>query len=106
MVKTVTLTNGVASATDTNAGVRVGTFYRAVEPKVLKQETGSAGVKNGSFGFTITGTPGRVVVFQSTTNLVDWVTLGTAVLGNDGATFSDPFTTSQSGKYYRTLQGP
>ncbi|MSU63381.1 MAG: hypothetical protein EXS31_13465 [Pedosphaera sp.] len=65
------------------------------------------GVKNGKFGFTITGTAGITVVVEACESLTNpvWVPLGTNTLTGGSSSFSDATWDTQPSRLYR-LRSP
>jgi hypothetical protein len=63
----------------------------------------SFGVRQGQFGFNITGTPDIPLVVEATTNLAaqSWVPLQSCTLTNGLIYFGDSQWTNYSGRLYR-----
>ncbi len=81
-------------------------------PTVLwdpRPQTGGAGfgVRTNRFGFTITGTPGIVVVVEASSDLSEpaWFPVRTNTLTGGSSYFSDPQWTNYPGRFYR-LRSP
>ena len=85
------------SATSTVVNVSV------VSPVVVSLS--GAGVNSGQFSFNYAADPGLAYVVQSSTNLVDWVSLVTNVASGNPVPFSDPFD-STGIKFYRVGRLP
>jgi hypothetical protein len=70
---------------------------------VIQTGDGGFGVRNGQFGFNITGTSNLVVAVQAATNLTSavWTPLQTFTLTNGLYHFSEPFSPNSPGRYYR-----
>jgi hypothetical protein len=60
----------------------------------------SLGSAAGTFGFNVTGSPGQLVVVETSEDLADWRPLNTLTLGSVPQHFSDPAPTARS-KFYR-----
>lgn len=63
----------------------------------------SFGVRNGSFGFDIHGTPGIKVVIEASTDLANgpWTSVGTNTLTADGSSFFEKHSQSNGNAFYR-----
>jgi hypothetical protein len=74
---------------------------------LIQTGDGSFGVRNGRFGFSITGTYIFTVVVEACTNLANpvWTPLRTVTLTNGSFYFSDPQWTNYPSRYY-SLQMP
>jgi len=61
------------------------------------------GVKNGQFGFNVTGTANIPIVVQACTNLANpaWTSLTNVTLTNSPFFFSEPFQANTPARYYR-----
>lgn len=55
---------------------------------------------NGTFQFSLTGTPGQTNVIQASTNLVDWIPIYTNV---NPFLFIDPYASNYPVRFYRAL---
>ena len=64
-----------------------------------------ANLNGGQFGFSHTADAGLTYVVQSSSNLVDWVSLATNVPSSSPVPFSDPFD-STAIKFYRVSRSP
>jgi len=62
----------------------------APRPPLILTGDGQLGITNGHFGFNVQGQAGQVVVFEVSTNLLDWLPLQTNTLGSGLFYFSDP----------------
>ena len=71
-------------------------------PTTLSQDP-EFGLKNGFFGFNITGTPDIMVVVESTTNLAhgSWVPVRTNALTGGTSYFADPASLTNTRAFYR-----
>jgi uncharacterized repeat protein (TIGR01451 family) len=58
---------------------------------------------NGSFMFTVTGTTGQQLVLQSSTNLVQWISLSTNTLSGGSTNFTDTSATNWPYQFYRAV---
>jgi hypothetical protein len=62
---------------------------------------GSAGLKPGGFGFTITGMVGQTILVEVSTNLTNWHPLWTNILSGSSASFIDQQWQNHSIRFYR-----
>jgi uncharacterized delta-60 repeat protein len=62
---------------------------------------GGFGMRDGGFGFNVTGSPGQSVVIEASTNLATWTALCTNMVGSSPLYFSDPSPTNSSSQFYR-----
>ena len=62
---------------------------------------GSAGVKPGGFGFTLTSLTNQTIVVEASTNLVNWQPIWTNTLPGTAINFDDPEWTNHSNRFYR-----
>jgi hypothetical protein len=69
------------------------------QPPVLT----AAGVQSNLFGFKVSGLPGQTVIFQVSSNLVDWISIQTNTLVGTSLGFADPAVASDPQRYYRVL---
>lgn len=76
------------------------------DPQVATGD-GAPGIRDGKFGFTITGTSGLSVAVEACTDLADpvWAPLGIQVLTDGNSPFVDADGANQPSRYYR-LQFP
>ena len=61
---------------------------------------------NGQFQIQLQGPAGKTYVFQSSTNLIDWVSLSTNVAPGGLIQFVDPVSTNYPYQFYRALEQP
>ena len=73
------------------------------QPPMILTDDGQLGFTNGYFGFNVEGQAGQVVVFEVSTNLVDWVPLQTNTVGSGPLYFSDSDTTNLPRRFYRAV---
>jgi BspA type Leucine rich repeat region (6 copies) len=67
---------------------------------------GNVGIKNGRFGFNLTGPTNATIVVEASTNLSTWVPVSTNAFSSSGtSSFSDPQWTNYPVRYYR-LRSP
>ncbi len=59
-----------------------------------KFENTSVSMNNGSFNFLLGADPGQLVVIQSSTDLVHWVSISTNIVGAVSLNFTDPTATN------------
>jgi BspA type Leucine rich repeat region (6 copies) len=63
---------------------------------------GNLGIKNGQFGFNLTGPTNATIVVEASTNLSTWIPVSTNIFSSSGtSSFSDPQWTNYPGRYYR-----
>ena len=62
---------------------------------------GSAGVKPGGFGFTLTCLTNQSIVVEASANLVNWQPIWTNTLSGASADFVDPEWLNHSNRFYR-----
>jgi hypothetical protein len=67
--------------------------------------TGSAGVKPGGFGFTVTGVVNQTIVVEASTNLTNWQSIWTNTLSAVSTNFVDPEWLNHPRRFYR-LRSP
>ncbi|MEI9961561.1 MAG: hypothetical protein WDM76_10660 [Limisphaerales bacterium] len=58
---------------------------------------------NGTFQFSLTGTPGQTNIIQVSTNLVNWIPIYTNV---NPFLFVDPYASNYPVRFYRALLVP
>ena len=77
-------------------------FYRlrAAEGVALMEQPRCLG---GQFNLNLVGEPGRTVVIEASTNLVNWMALATNLLGSDPIPFTDPESSQFGQRFYRLL---
>jgi hypothetical protein len=104
-IQTVPLIDGQALFSDPQAPFFAKRFYRArfasgsaVVPFLHPPSTDSA---TGRFGFALEGMPGRTVVFEASTNLVDWIPVHTNTLLTGYYCFSVPWSAAVPRGFYR-----
>ena len=73
----------------------------------MQTRDASFGVRTNRFGFNLDWASGRVVVVEACTNLAEpvWSPVGTNVLTDGSAYFSDPGWTDSPARFYR-LRAP
>jgi len=59
--------------------------------------------RNSQFDLTVTGPEGRLVIVETSTDLVNWLAIRTNTLGAGGLNFSDPQSSVYSNRYYRAV---
>jgi hypothetical protein len=62
---------------------------------------GSAGVKPGGFGFTLTHLTNQTIVVEASTNLSNWQPIWTNTPPGASADFVDPEWINHSNRFYR-----
>lgn len=77
-------------------------YQRSTPPPV---NLSGASINNGQFTFSYSADTGFSYVVQSSTNLVDWVSLATNVASANPAPFSDPMDSAGT-KFYRVGRLP
>jgi len=75
-----------------------GVTLKVVSPTML---TGARQGSNGSFRFTLAGSPGSSYVIQASTDLVQWATVETNALFSGTLTFTDTNANSFTRRFYR-----
>jgi hypothetical protein len=60
-------------------------------------------VTNRSFVFTVNAGVGQKLIFQSSTNLLQWMSLSTNTVTNGAFNFTDKSATNAPYQYYRAL---
>jgi hypothetical protein len=68
--------------------------------------TGSFGFSNGAFLAEMTGLTGKTYVFQSSTDLVSWISLGTNTPAGSPFYFTDSTASNAPYRFYRAIQEP
>ena len=68
--------------------------------------TGSFGFSNGAFLAEMTGLTGKTYVFQSSTDLVSWISLSTNTLAGSPFYFTDSTASNAPYRFYRAIQEP
>ena len=63
--------------------------------------TGTAGVKQGGFGFTVAGVVNQTIVVEGSTNLVTWQPVWTNTLSAASTNFVDPRWLNHPRRFYR-----
>jgi hypothetical protein len=69
------------------------------QPPVLT----ASGVQSNLFGFNVSVFPGQTVIFQVSTNLVQWISIQTNLLAGTRLGFADPDGASDPQSYYRVM---
>jgi hypothetical protein len=64
---------------------------------------GSAGMKPGGFGFTVTRLTNQTIVVEASANLVNWQPIWTNSLPGASADFVDPEWLQHPNRFYRAL---
>jgi hypothetical protein len=77
-----------------------------VDPSQRAPVLFAPGLRNGSFGFTISGFPGQTVIVQASTNLVRWDSLATNTLTGTTFDYTDVPDTGLPHRFYRARLGP
>jgi len=62
---------------------------------------GSAGMKPGGFGFTLTRLTNQTIVVEASANLVNWQPIWTNTLSGASADFVDPEWLHHPSRFYR-----
>jgi hypothetical protein len=98
------LTNSPLGYVDPESYLYPRRFYRlrAAEGVALMERPNWSA---DQFKLSLVGEPGRVVVVQASTNLVDWTPIATNTLGSAPLPFSDPDSALFHQRFYR-LQKP
>jgi hypothetical protein len=92
---------------DADSGRFSRRFYRAriydgaLPPPSIRVGDGSAGVRQGRFGFNLAGILGQTVVIETSTNLMTWASLATNSIVTNLFYFSDPGSANSPRRFYR-----
>ena len=103
-----TLTNSVIVSANafevgfTNSIAIISSF--SLQPAIVF--TGSAAFSNGVFQAQLSGVVGKSYVLQSSTNLINWVSLNTNMPAATPFYLSDPTSTNIPYRFYRAVQQP
>jgi len=95
---TVVVTSPYGTVTSTVAVLTV-TLPRA-PPQIIVADA-NFGVVSNQFGFNLSATVGETIVVDGSTNLVDWLPLGTSTMSESLIHFSDPGWTNFQSRFYR-----
>ncbi len=95
----VVITNLAGTVTSTNVTLTVSTIAPA------QPQLSGLSFSNGSFSLTVNGGSGTYVV-QTSTNLVDWISIYTNASSTPPFTWSDSNAASVGQKFYRIQFGP
>lgn len=93
----VVVTNSFGSVTSTVATIKV-----IVRPQI-EVAGGSLGFESGQFAFNIRAMPGQIVIFETSTNLINWLPIYTNIFTSDLFRFSDPDSASAPMRFYRAV---
>ena len=91
----LTASNVVTSVTSSNAALTVTTI-----------QLGAPQFVGGVLQFSFTGAPGPGYTVQSSSNLVNWITLATLTNTNGTVLFNDTVNTNSPTEFYRVVTGP
>jgi HYR domain len=98
------LAEGDADAAVDSCGDAITDYRQAWRHAVRPQVSLPIGLPNGHTQLELLAEPGARVTVQASTNLVDWVTLGTATANGDGVLqFEGTEAASHALRYYRAL---
>jgi uncharacterized delta-60 repeat protein len=95
----VIVTNCYGSVTSAPAIVTV-TLSNLPPPSIVVND-GCLGVRSNRFGFTLTGSPGSIVVVESSTNFTSWTAVATNAFGTDPLPFTDSDAANAPWRFYR-----
>jgi len=59
---------------------------------------------NGTFGFSVAGTPGLTYQIDASTNLLNWLSVTSLISSNSPFQFTDQSATNSPVKFYRAIQ--
>jgi len=82
-------------------------FYRArihdgaLPPPSIPTGDGSAGFRQGRFGFNVAGISGQTVVIETSPDLASWTALATNTIVTNLFYFTDPGSTNVARRFYR-----
>jgi uncharacterized delta-60 repeat protein len=71
-----------------------------VHPQIVL-DNGNFGFRSNSFGFNMQGSPGQVIVIETSTNLTNWAPVSTNVMGSTAVYFNDPSSGRSGMRFYR-----
>jgi len=83
----------------------VDSLFALPTPKIILNN-GNFGLQNQQFGFDFIASTGTTVVIDTSTNLVDWLPLGTNVLGTAQNHFIDQRPPTEACEFYRLRAQP
>jgi sugar lactone lactonase YvrE len=95
---TVVVTGAYGSVT---SAVAVLTVTIPRTPPQIITEDASFGIVSNQFGFNLGGAFGQTIVVDGSTNLVDWLPLGTSTMSGSLIYFTDPTWTNFPSHFYR-----
>jgi len=95
---TVVITSPYGRAT---SDVAVLTVSVPRTPPRIVVTNANFGIRSNRFGFDLSGAFGQAIVVDGSTNLADWLPLGTNSMGGSPIYFSDPGWTNFPWRYYR-----
>jgi hypothetical protein len=98
------LAEGDADAAVDSCGDTIADYRQAWRHAIRPQVSVPIGLPNGHTQLQLLAEPGARVTVQASTNLADWVTIGTATASADGVLqFEDTEAASHALRYYRVL---
>jgi len=101
-----TIVNSAKASSDTpdlNPDDKVASVTVNVGSPTPPQISGTFVSTNGTFQFSLTGTPGQTNIIQASTNLVNWIPIYTNV---NPFLFTDPYASNYPVRFYRALLVP
>jgi uncharacterized repeat protein (TIGR01451 family) len=101
-----TIVNSAKASSDTpdlNPDDKVASVTVNVGSPTPPQISGNFVSTNGTFQFSLTGTPGQTNIIQASTNLVNWISIYTNV---NPFLFTDPYASNYPVRFYRALLVP
>ena len=101
-----TIVNSAKASSDTpdlNPDDKVASVTVNVGSPTPPQISGNFVNTNGTFQFSLTGTPGQTNIIQASTNLVNWIPIYTNV---NPFLFTDPYASNYPVRFYRALLVP
>ena len=101
-----TIVNSAKASSDTpdlNPDDKVASATVNVGSPTPPQISGTFVSTNGTFQFSLTGTPGQTNIIQASTNLVNWIPIYTNV---NPFLFTDPYASNYPVRFYRALLVP
>ncbi len=97
---------GIAAGRQVSADAMMISLHRRLSRIPEIQTDGITSYTNGQFRFQLGGNVGQRLRVESSTNLTDWVALGTMTLTNVATTFVDSNAVASRQRFYRAALAP
>jgi hypothetical protein len=98
------LAKGDTDVANPKCGDGIENYKQAWKLATRAKLTGKIIVRGGRLELEILGEPGETYLIQASTNLVDWMTLGTRTADGEGIIqFEDPDAGQATTRFYRVL---